>query len=114
MPVFALQAVHKYILRFPREKGNLLNYLYNDNERAPSGRQSTDQPFLIQPGRKFTSLTFWLTGMVILETLLLAYVTGNLRAGPVRANIYKAFLMASGTVVCVCYVLINLLLIRTL
>ena len=52
--------------------------------------------------------------MVILETLLLAYVTGNLSAGPIRANICKAFLMVSGTVVCVCYVLINLILIRTL
>lgn len=52
--------------------------------------------------------------MGILETLLLAYVTGNLSAGPITANIYKAFLMVSGPVVCVRYVLINLILIRTL
>lgn len=52
MPVSTPLAVHRYVTCFPREKGSLRNYQYNDNKLACYGQQGTDQPFLVQQGRK--------------------------------------------------------------
>lgn len=52
--------------------------------------------------------------MVILGTLIHVYITGNLSARPTIANMYKALITVSGTVLCVCYVSTNLILIITL
>lgn len=60
MPVSTPLAVHRYVTCFPREKGSLRNYQYNDNKLACYGQQGTDQPFLVQQGRKFTYfLAYW-------------------------------------------------------